>query len=379
MAISESPSTLVAGMVSFNGLIPVFGMTGINGNSEVEIGIMTVPSYNDWIIRLNKSSYRSGPTGAWAGEWWSVYNYLQYGGICVVGSTGSTGDYWSSTGVLTASNTPLHNKNLVSLDVVFDGGNQNSVKAAADIATKRQDCVAFVGNNIPIGSAITSPYNNHFTDFGVTANTAYVSFYAGRKSISDDVSIPKVTPLIKVSTSADAAGCLARTYRLASPWSPISGKTRGRILSTAAMESFNDSDTSALIAGNINTIQTFPGEGTFLMGNKNGIGGALNNTFFVTYIKKILRDAMSNYLFEPNNDVIRSSLSNTLNNIMKNLLSLGAITSYNVVCDETNNTDITIAAHQLIVDVTLERGVTATSIVINLTLTGGSTESSELP
>ena len=64
MAISESSSTLVAGMVSFNGLVPLFGTTGNNGNSETEIGIMTVPSYNDWIIRLNKSSYSSGPTGA---------------------------------------------------------------------------------------------------------------------------------------------------------------------------------------------------------------------------------------------------------------------------------------------------------------------------
>ena len=377
MAISESSSTLVAGMVSFNGLVPLFGTTGNNGNSETEIGIMTVPSYNDWIIRLNKSSYSSGPTGAWAGEWWCVYNYLQYGGICVVGGTGSTGDYWSPTGVLTASNTPLHNKNLVALDVVFDGGNQNSVKAAADIAIKRQDCLAFVGNNLPIGS-VTSPYNKHFTDFGVTANSAYVSFYAGRKSISDDVSVPKITPLIKVSTGPDAAGCLARTYRTASPWSSISGKTRGRILSTAAMESFDDTNTSGLIAGNVNTIQTFPGEGTFLMGNKNGIGGILNDTSFVTYLKKILRESMSNYLFEPNNSVVRASLTNTLTGIMNNILVTGGITTYNIVCDETNNTDITIAAHQLIVDVTVERGVSATSILINLTLTGGSTESSEV-
>ena len=104
MASFEDASTLIAGMISFNGLIPIFGITGSDGSSETEIGIMTIPSYNNWLARLNDSSYKNtGPTGAWAGEWWSIYNYLQYGGICVVGSTGSLG-----------------NNNLVDLDIIFN-------------------------------------------------------------------------------------------------------------------------------------------------------------------------------------------------------------------------------------------------------------------
>ena len=126
MATSEPASPLIAGVVSFKGLIPIFGTTGINGTTaETDIGIMTIPSYNDWVSRLNSSVYQStGPTGAWAGEWWAVYNYLQYGGGCLVGGTGTTGDYYGGVGgVLTASNTPLHNKSISSFDVVFDAGN----------------------------------------------------------------------------------------------------------------------------------------------------------------------------------------------------------------------------------------------------------------
>ena len=115
MATPEPTSTLVAGMASFNGLIPIFGTTGSSGVSETESGLMVIPSYNNWLSRLNSSSYKTtGPTGGWEQEWWTVYNYLQYGGICVVGATGSTGNYYSASGVLTASNTPLHNKNLVN-------------------------------------------------------------------------------------------------------------------------------------------------------------------------------------------------------------------------------------------------------------------------
>lgn len=147
MAAFEETSTLVAGMISTNGLIPLFGTTGSIGISEQETGIMTVPSYNNWITRFNSSSYKStGPTGAWAGEWWSVYNYLQYGGICVVGGTGSTGDYYSPNGGLCAGNTPLHNTNLINLDVVFDSGNTLSAFHASSVANTRQDCLAFIGN-----------------------------------------------------------------------------------------------------------------------------------------------------------------------------------------------------------------------------------------
>jgi len=71
---------LIAGMVSTSGLVTLFG-----DSTEKANGVMTILSANDWVARINSSSYKTtGPTGAWAGEWWSVYNYLQYGGVCKI-------------------------------------------------------------------------------------------------------------------------------------------------------------------------------------------------------------------------------------------------------------------------------------------------------
>ena len=53
---SEAPSTFVAGMVSFTGLVRLFGTTGSNGTSESEIGLMTIPSLTDWFSRLYSRS-----------------------------------------------------------------------------------------------------------------------------------------------------------------------------------------------------------------------------------------------------------------------------------------------------------------------------------
>ena len=71
---------LIAGTVSTQGLVTLFG-----DSTEKANGVMTILSANDWVARVNSSSYKTtGPTGAWAGEWWSVYNYLQYGGVCKI-------------------------------------------------------------------------------------------------------------------------------------------------------------------------------------------------------------------------------------------------------------------------------------------------------
>ena len=372
MASFEDASTLIAGMISFNGLIPIFGITGSDGSSETEIGIMTIPSYNNWLARLNDSSYKNtGPTGAWAGEWWSIYNYLQYGGICVVGSTGSTGAYFVQNGVLDPLATPLHNVNLVNIDVVFDGGNANSSIAAASIANTRTDCLAFLGNNklmdIPTGSG----YTFHGRDFGVTAGSQYVCYFAGRKNSINDVSVPSSAVLIKTSPGSDAAGCLARTFRTNNKWTSPAGTTRGRILSALALEqTIDESESSSLLLGGVNPITPINNSGFALMGNKTSYTGteALKNIHtlnLIIFLKKELKNILDNYLFEQNNEETRLNISNSVKPILNNILSSGGILSYGVVCDSVNNTDTIISQGKLIIDLTIKQSVTAETIVIN--------------
>lgn len=377
MALTEPTSTLVAGMVSFNGLIPIFGTTGSSGVSETEKGLMTIPSYVDWMSRFNSSSYKTtGPTGAWAQEWWTVYNYLQYGGICIIGATGSTGNYYSATGVLTASNTPLHNKNLVNLDVVFSGGSTFSAAAAASVANTRQDCLAFLGNykTISLTAGYTAGSTGHFGDFGVTAGSEYVCYFVGRKNSINDV-ITSSTALITTNTGADAAGCLARTFRIAKPWSTIAGTVRGRVLSTVNLDqTFDDTTLLGFAAAKVNPIQAITNSGFCVMGNKTGYTGAssglnrLDTMNMVIYIKKQINTQLNQFLFTPNTKDTRLSISNIINPILAKIKTSGSLVSYSVVCDETNNTPIVVSNGQLVVDVTLKQSAIAESIVVSFTI-----------
>ena len=374
MATPEPTSTLVAGMASFNGLIPIFGTTGSSGVSETESGLMVIPSYNNWLSRLNSSSYKTtGPTGGWEQEWWTVYNYLQYGGICVVGATGSTGNYYSASGVLTASNTPLHNKNLVNLDVVFSGGSTFSAAAAASIANTRQDCLAFLGNYKTISSpgAYVAGSTAHFQDFGVTAGSEYICYFVGRKKSINDVNTSS-TNLITTNTGADAAGCFARTLRIAKPWSTIAGTVRGRVLSAVTLDQiFDDSVLSGFAAAKVNAIQSITNSGFSVMGNKTGYTGAsvglnrLDTMNMIIYIKKQISDQLNQFLFSSNNSQTRLSILNIINPLLQTIKDSEQLVSYSVVCDETNNTSTVISNGQLVVDISLKQSSVAESIVLN--------------
>ena len=377
MATFEPASPLIAGVVSFNGLIPIFGTTGANGTAqEVQTGLMNVPSYNDWVARLNSSSFQTtGPTAAWAGEWWSVYNYLQYGGICLVGGTGSTGDYFSPTGVLTASNTPLHNKNISTFDVVFDSGNTYSAQAAYSIATTRKDCIAYIGNfqNIS-GLPLSTTYSGTTADFGIiqgNTGTEYVAFVAGRKKFVSDVG-QSTGVIYQTNLSADVAGCSARSARSTNIWSSPAGKTRGRILGVVSLQqNFSVSDANFLYAGKVNPVKVFPGEGTFLMGNKTAYSGtgvlsSINVVAMMAYLKKELLVISDAQLFETNDSESRQNFISSATPILESIKSAGGIVQYTITCDESNNTPTIISQGKFVADIALKPTSTAETIIINI-------------
>jgi hypothetical protein len=368
----EGPSPLVAGVVSFNGLVNLFGTTGINGTSETEIGLMGVSSTNEWFSRLYSTTVgANGPTGSWAGEWWSVHNYLQYGGICFVGATGSTGDYYSATGVLGITNTPIHNKSLTALDVIFEAGNTFSAGAAVNAAMARKDCVAIVGNYKKItGIPLTTTYANQQADFGVTFTTEHVIYVGGRKKFTAGVGT--TVNILEANLSPDVAGCVARCARDANIWISPAGKTRGRILGVVAMQqNFSETDVSYLNAGDVNPISVFPGEGTFLMGNNTSYTGSgyltkINGILLITYLRKQLTASTQKFLFEINEEKTRQRVIAALTPILEGVRVGNGISDYRIVCDETNNTAAIITANKLVIDVYINPYNTAETLVITI-------------
>lgn len=369
------PQTLKAGMVSFNGLVQIFGTTGTKGTSEVEIGLMGVSSTNNWLARLGKSPYSTnGPTGAWATEWFNVWNYLQYGGSCVIGSTGSTGAYYNSNGSLGITGTILHNKNLVELDLVFDGGNTFSAGSAVDVATSRTDCVAVVGNYRDIATVnMSSDYDGFTADFGAKNISKYVIYVAGRKKFTY-VNGGKAN-VYEANLSGDVAGCFAKTSQTTNIWNTPAGYTRGRILNVLYLtQKFSDSDITYFANAGVNAITSIPGQGTFLLTNITSIpyssttaGSSKINTMMTTlYIKKELIKILKTFLFELNDSRLRQKVINSCTPILNTVLATAGISSYEIICDDSNNTQEDIDNGKLIVDVVIGLVYPATNITLRI-------------
>jgi hypothetical protein len=351
------PQTLKAGMVSYNGLVKLFGTTGSVGTSEVEVGLMQVPSTNNWLGRLSDSSFStSGPTGAWATEWFSIWNYLQYGGSCVIGATGSTGAYYNATGALGITNTILHNKNIVELDLVFEGGNTFSSAAAVSVATSRQDCVAVIGNYKDIASlSMSSAYDGFTTDFGAKNISKYVIYVAGRKKFT--YVNGGIASVYDINLSPDVAGCFTRTDNI---WISPAGMTRGRILNVLYLtQKFSDTDITYFSSGGVNAINSIPGEGTFLLTNitsypysaSTSASSKINTMMATLYIKKEMIKILKSYLYQSNNAGLRQQVITSATPLMETMKATGGVTDYRLVCDETNNTDIIVNSGKLALDV----------------------------
>ena len=283
----------------------------------------------------------NGPTGEWADRWWSVHNYLLYGGNAVVGFKGS------SVNTTSGANT-LQNKS-IALDSVFGASGDNS--DIATIVDARGDCVGVhhIPSSIEVSSAAKS-----------TSSENIITVY-GEKSHVDisrlSSAVVTDTNLISTPLSSDVAGCLARTDRVASPWFSPGGTTRGRILDVVRLaKDLTDGNQDTLYDAGINPIVTFPGEGTILFGDKTNKAATstlsrINVARLFIYLKKVIGTSARSLLFEQNDDITRNLFINAVTPLLETIRGQRGITDFRVICDDTNNTSDIIDSNQFVADV----------------------------
>lgn len=114
-----------------------------------------------------------------------------------------------------------------------------------------------------------------------------------------------------------------------------------------------------LYQNQVNPITYIPGTGITNFGNKTLQGTAtamdrINVARLVAFIRGRLSTIAKQYLFEPNDNITRNEIKNSIDSLMIDLVSKRGIYDYLVVCDTSNNTPATIDANQLWVDIAIE-------------------------
>jgi hypothetical protein len=131
--------------------------------------------------------------------------------------------------------------------------------------------------------------------------------------------------------------------------------TTGEFVQTAVGQGIRD----VLYENNINPITFIPGVGITNFGNKTrqGLTTALdriNVARLIVFLRGRLEEIGKQYLFEPNDQITRNEISNTINSLMIDLIAKRAIYDYLVVCDLSNNTPARIDRNELYVDIAIE-------------------------
>ena len=282
-----------------------------------------------------------GPTGTWSDNWWHVHNYLLYGGICVVGGTGSQIN-------TTSAEETLKNKS-IALDSVFGVSGGNST--ITTIVDNRGDCVGI--HHIPSGTSVS-------TAAAASGSENIITVYGEKYHVDINrinTSVVTEDNLIQTSLAPDVAGCLARTDRVAAPWFSPGGATRGRILDVVRLaKDLSDSDQDDLYDSGVNPVVTFPGEGTILFGDKTNKPSTstlsrINVARLFIYLKKVIGAAARSLLFEQNDDITRNLFINAVTPLLETIRGQRGITDFRVICDETNNTTDIVDSNQFVADI----------------------------
>ena len=386
--IGENESPGIGAMVSVNNLIGFLGVTG-----EKQSGLMLVENINDWYGRLRtytennlkglSATYWTGLTlqGAigvcaasyvdtsegsttgktWATEWWSVHNFLQYGGRCYIGGTGTDAGMSTNTTSLSAGT--------LVFDVIFQGStvavHATQLKTVVD--AKKASDFPVLGVVWAGGVTATAKIDGATDEFYINVAGEKYHFNAVGQGELDS------SKLILSNLAPDVAGCITRCDRDSFPWFSPAGRVRGRILNVVrllANPTVAQQDT--LYDAGINPVVTFPGEGTVLFGDKTGASDTstlsrINVSRLFIYLRKIISPIARSVLFEINDETTRANFRLAAYGVLERIRGQRGITDFRIICDESNNPPELIQARIFQADILVKPTIAINYVKITFT------------
>lgn len=181
------------------------------------------------------------------------------------------------------------------------------------------------------------------------------------------ISSPWIKTYDSVSGKSNFLMCpsayIAKIMGTNNPWIAPAGLNRGILSSSTVSPTglttyYDDTQGGVLYDNQINCIIKNPGAGYVNWGQKTlqqkpSALDRINVARTVIFIETTLRDAAKYHLFENNTAFNRMQITLQFNQFLDTVLTADGLTSYQVICDESNNTPQVIANNQLAIDVYL--------------------------
>ena len=261
------------------------------------------------------------------------------------------------------------NADETNISLLISGpGNLTTAVSLISLAESRKDCMVFLS---PPKSTVVNNAGNEASGISSYRDTLTSSSYAAMDS-GYKYQYDKYNDVYRyVPLNGDIAGLCARTDSDRDPWFSPGGLSRGQIKNLIKL-SYNPSkaDRDTLYVKGVNSVVTFPGEGTVLFGDKTllnrpSVFDRINvRRLFIVLEKSIARAARSS-LFEFNDSFTRAQFVGIVEPFLRTVQGRRGITDFRVVCNETNNTPDIIDNNQFVGDIYIKPARSVNFIQLN--------------
>jgi hypothetical protein len=267
----------------------------------------------------------------------------------------------------------LTNADAVDISLVMAGAGSVTVQQYIidNIVTARKDCVAFVS---PPSSAVVNQSGNEVANITTWTNalarsTSYAVADSGWKYMFDKYNnVYRYVPL-----NGDIAGLCVYTDSVRDPWFSPAGFNRGNLKNVVKLAwNPNQTQRDSLYSLGINSVVTFPGNGTVLYGDKTlqtkpSAFDRINVRRLFIVLEKTIAKASKYSLFEFNDSFTQAQFIALVTPFLRDVKGRRGIYDFKVVCDSTNNTPAVIDANQFVGDIYVKPSRAINYIQLNFT------------
>ena len=238
-----------------------------------------------------------------------------------------------------------------------------AAKASSTLATnlitiveKRKDALVFISpeRSDVVGAADSNTQTTNVKNFfDLLPSTSFAVFDSGYKYQYDRFNdVYRYVPL-----NGDIAGVTAYTESVADAFFSPAGFTRGQIRGAVKLAyEPNKDQRDTLYKARINPVNSFPGQGTVLFGDKTALAkpsafDRINVRRLFIILEKAIATAAKFQLFEFNDEFTRAQFKNLVEPFLREIQGRRGITDFKVVSDESNNTGEVIDRNEFIADI----------------------------
>lgn len=345
--------------------------------------------YKNYIFNNSNYIYAMDPveytrTSATWGQPSANTNFANTLTIDVVNLSGGT-DTTTQDADLINAYSQFTNPDVVNIDLVVTGAADVTVQnyVISNIVNSRMDCVAFLSP--PASYNVINNPGNELTQIqawntALAQSTSYAVADCGWKYMFDKYN----NAYRWIPLNADIAGLCVYTDSVRDPWWSPAGFNRGNLKNVIKL-AWNPSlaQRNTLYNLGINPVATFPGQGTVLFGDKTlqskpSAFDRINvRRLFITLEKAIAKAAQYS-LFEFNDSFTQAQFIALVTPFLRDVQGRRGITSFQVVCDSTNNTPQVVDSNQFVGDIYIQPARSINFIQLNFVAVGTGVSFSEV-